>query len=534
MRQMHIGYPRFFVHRSILRLAGICGALATEEGKEPNPMILFPTAAAAAHCVEYLRRHSAQIQEVDPNEFFCAAFHVDDSAIDQAFQLEIHGASFPPPFAKLAKSFWQHAGLGVSSRYADRVLSLIEADGRELRVGSGDNPILRSNLASEEKLKIRQRLCALYPIESPEEDKTIASWNGDRVAVDDMYLYPTGMSAIFHIHQVCMSMFPARKSVSFGFSYTDTFKVLEKWGPGAHLFFEHPDQNLRDLEALLSTLANSEAGEPSLAAIFCELPSNPLLLSPDLPRLHALAVQHNVPLILDNTVGDPVTVDALEYADVVVTSLSKMFSGRANVMGGSLLLNKDSPHFTGFKRLLENSYVDDYYHEDAIVMEENSRDFSERVHVANANATAICEFVRSQCAPPRGSAPPDKGVTVIKDIFFPKFVARENFDLVRRRTPRGKTEDAANNYGTLFTLSFTSLASATAFFDALPCAKGPSLGTNFTLSCPYTLLGHYNEREWVAGYGVLEEMVRVSVGLEDMSTLEGWFSEALRAAQEVA
>lgn len=131
----------------------------------------------------------------------------------------------------------------------------------------------------------------------------------------------------------CNSTSISRACVS-RFSYTDTFKVLEKWGPGAHLFFEHPDQNLRDLEALLSTLANSEAGEPSLAAIFCELPSNPLLLSPDLPRLHALAVQHNVPLILDNTVGDPVTVDALEYADVVVTSLSKMFSGRANVMGG--------------------------------------------------------------------------------------------------------------------------------------------------------------------------------------------------------
>jgi cystathionine gamma-synthase len=30
-----------------------------------------------------------------------------------------------------------------------------------------------------------------------------------------------------------------------------------------------------------------------------------------------------------------------------------------------------------------------------------------------------------------------------------------------------------------------------AFFDALDTHKGPSLGTNFTLACPYTLLAHY-------------------------------------------
>ena len=54
------------------------------------------------------------------------------------------------------------------------------------------------------------------------------------------------------------------------------------------------------------------------------------------------------------------------------------------------------------------------------------------------------------------------------------------------------------------------------FFDALAVAKGPSLGTNFTLACPYTLLAHYLETEWAETFGVEKELVRVSVGLENI------------------
>lgn len=70
---------------------------------------------------------------------------------------------------------------------------------------------------------------------------------------------------------------------------------------------------------------------------------------------------------------------------------------------------------------------------------------------------------------------------------------------------------------------------AVAFFDALRVSKGPSLGTNFTLACPYTLLAHYDELEWAAGCGVASHLVRVSVGLEDADDLCQRFDEALRA-----
>jgi cystathionine gamma-synthase len=57
--------------------------------------------------------------------------------------------------------------------------------------------------------------------------------------------------------------------------------------------------------------------------------------------------------------------------------------------------------------------------------------------------------------------------------------------------------------------------------------KGPSLGTNFTLASPFTLLAHYHELEWAAQYGVLPTMLRISIGLEDPEILWQRFSEVL-------
>lgn len=65
-------------------------------------------------------------------------------------------------------------------------------------------------------------------------------------------------------------------------------------------------------------------------------------------------------------------------------------------------------------------------------------------------------------------------------------------------------------------------------------AKGPSLGTNFTLCCAYTLLAHYSELEWAAEYGVFEHLVHISVGIEDAGILEDLVRRALAAARGIA
>lgn len=73
--------------------------------------------------------------------------------------------------------------------------------------------------------------------------------------------------------------------------------------------------------------------------------------------------------------------------------------------------------------------------------------------------------------------------------------------------------------------------SAAQFYDNLHCAKGPSLGTNFTLVSPYTILAHYTELDWAAEFGVHRHLIRVSVGLEDREKLLSMFKTALDAVE---
>ncbi len=64
-------------------------------------------------------------------------------------------------------------------------------------------------------------------------------------------------------------------------------------------------------------------------------------------------------------------------------------------------------------------------------------------------------------------------------------------------------------------------------YDALEVCKGPSLGTAFTLVCPYVLLAHYEELAWAKSCGVPSHLLRVSVGLEEPQDLWERFLKAL-------
>lgn len=141
----------------------------------------------------------------------------------------------------------------------------------------------------------------------------------------------------------------------FRFTYCDTIKFLNEWGPGCIFFPDGSESDIDAVEALLKqqhiipttngTLTNghnisnghsSPVPSPPIKALLTETPSNPLLRTANLDRLRQLADKYGFVLVVDDTVGSWVNVDVMTpgYADVVVSSLTKWFSGRANVMGG--------------------------------------------------------------------------------------------------------------------------------------------------------------------------------------------------------
>lgn len=177
-----------------------------------------------------------------------------------------------------------------------------------------------------------------------------------------------------------------------------------------------------------------------------------------------------------------------------------------------------------------------------VQMEINSRDYVERIHKMNTNSVAIVDFLRSR----KTANTSGTDGFVIKDIFYPQWITKDLYDVCRRGSPkhaaRSKRQDSPlhgdykgreGGYSMLFSVTFISDIASTAFYDNLAICKGPSLGTNFTLSCPYTLLGHPFELEWAAGHGVEQGIVRVSVGLEDTGLLVGLFREALEKTESI-
>jgi cystathionine gamma-synthase len=294
------------------------------------------------------------------------------------------------------------------------------------------------------------------------------------------------------------------KSISFGFPYVDTLKILQKFGPG-YLFYGHgSSEELDDLETRL------KGGERYLA-LFCEFPGNPMLKCPDLKRIKRLADAYDFAVVVDETIGNFINVHVLPHVDVIVSSLTKIFSGDCNVMGGSVILNPQGRYYQQLKSAFEADYEDNYWAEDIMFMERNSRDFVTRIKKINDNAEAICSVLQ--------------GHALVKEVYYPKYFPTKQF-YDDCRTPAG-------GYGGLLSFTFHKKNHAVAFFDRIETTKGPSLGTIFTLTSPYVLLAHYREFDWAAGFGVPADLLRISVGVEDEEDLKSRFATALKAAEAV-
>ena len=110
--------------------------------------------------------------------------------------------------------------------------------------------------------------------------------------------------------------------------YPETVKVLRRCAWKECIPYKNgSEEELDRLETMLSSGQH-------ITALLCELPSNIKLTSPNLGRIRSLADQYGFIVACDDTVASPVNVDVLPYVDVIISSLTKSFSGASNVTGG--------------------------------------------------------------------------------------------------------------------------------------------------------------------------------------------------------
>jgi len=148
---------------------------------------------------------------------------------------------------------------------------------------------------------------------------------------------------------------------------------------------------------------------------------------------------------------------------VLWSSLTKSFSGYADLMAGSVVLNPNSMHFKTLKGLFNDRYHNDLYVSDALVLELNSRDYLARTSILNSNAHAIANYLDRHYRDPSGSRLSQHPSTIAK-VFHPSVRGDGMNYAARMREPDA---DFVPGYGCLLSVEFTTEEALRAWYEVI-------------------------------------------------------------------
>ncbi len=444
VQKMQSGYPRFFFHPIVQRL--MTQVREELQLNKDQIILLLPSKRIASRARRWMELQLKEAVQIEPyREIWVLIGDQEDQPI--------------------FKAYWQHTGEILSSRLALDVL---------------EKQVKPDNLDEIQQLK--KSVAKPYSVGKAE----------------DVYIYETGMSAWYAAHRTSQTL-SNKKTLQIEFPYIDLLKIQERFSHHGVVFLTRATG-----EDFVEALRRIEAGD--FNAVYAELPSNPLLHSFDLDAVSRSCRIGQTPLIIDDTVASSINLDVLSKVDVVVTSLTKWFSGQADVLAGSVILNPESKFYNHFKQNLDDDseHGSRLYAGDLSVLLSNSGNYESLVHTSNTNTLAILELLNQEES--------------VAALYHPSLTDSELYE-------QNKTE--SGGYGGMFSVVFKTEKQAIDFYNKLEVSKGPSLGTVYTLACPYMLLAHYNELEWAEDCGINSHLIRISVGIEPIDELLNRFKKAL-------
>jgi len=360
-----------------------------------------------------------------------------------------------------AKAFWQHTGLGLSSREAAIAL------GREKEASASDGHCARNELLN--------RLANIYNCDS-----------------SLIQLHRSGMAALTTTLLAIKAIKGSSSILQIGFPYVDVLKLPQIVFQGSDLIVK---TNLSQIK--------EELCKKQPAALIIEIPSNPLLQCVDLISISKLAKSKNIPIIVDDTIGSAINVHLTPYADVVFSSLTKSFAGRGDILAGSTVISPYSKWKKELTEAITKVALSTLSDSDSIELEITSRDVKDRSKRLNRSCLKLKEKLETK--------------KEISKVLHPQNC--KNFNSLLKE---------GGGYGCLLSFELRGgIEESKRVYDSLRVNKGPSLGTNFTLVCPYVQLAHFKELKWAKSCGVSEHLLRVSVGLENEDELWSRFNSAI-------
>jgi cystathionine gamma-synthase len=458
LKKIVTGYPRFVTHPYILKVQEYLEKKFAFNFR--HLLILSSSKAALALC--------------------------DFAEIDKSNIIEyknIAGVVLPENNTKKKKAqvFLQHTGTGISSRWAEDILT--------------DEGILQNVQTEEYFLEDAEN----HILNTLSDAYTAGSKN-------NIYLTSSGMNSIYSVYNSVTKIQRKNKKtiwIQFGWLFMDTMELIKKLG------ISEPDNfviyNIFDIEKLESILINRS---DNIAGIITEVPSNPLVQTPDIKSIQNIANKYNCIFVIDSTLGTPHNINVLSYADLIVESLTKYASGSADLMLGAIILNSKSNFYDELKTILPD-FVERPYIREVKRLAFQIGGYVERMKKVNKNTILLVDFLKNRKS--------------IKRIFWAyEKHSKANFEKIHK---------APDSPGGIITIELNKPLETV--YNRLRIAKGPSCGAEFTLVGPYMYLAHYdllsNEggRSFLNARGLNPELLRISVGIEKIEEIIDVFSEVL-------
>lgn len=308
------------------------------------------------------------------------------------------------------------------------------------------------------------------------------------------FAFGSGMAAISSV----MMLFSAGDHVIltddvYGGTYRVMNKVLNRFG----LEFTFVDTgNLEEVEA---------AVKENTKAVFIETPTNPLLKVTDIEAVSNFAKSKGLLTIVDNTFMTPYLQSPIKLgADIVLHSATKYIGGHSDVVAGLVVVNTEE--LATDLHFIQNSVGAILGPQDSWLLMRGLKTLGIRMEETGANAQKIAEFLKDHDA--------------VGTVIYPGLPEHSGHELMKKQ---------ATGFGGMISFDVGSKEKAGELLAKLKYfTLAESLGAVESLiSVPAQMTHASIPVERRGELGIVEGLVRISVGIEDVEDLIEDLEQAL-------
>ncbi len=279
----------------------------------------------------------------------------------------------------------------------------------------------------------------------------------------------------------------------YGGTYRMLTSVLNRFG------IEHTFVDTTDLDAI------RKAVRPETRGLYLETPSNPTLEVTDLRGAVAIAKEHNLITMIDNTFMTPYYQNPLDLGvDIVIHSATKFLGGHSDVLAGLVALSDEK--LAARVELIQKAFGAVLGVQDCWILLRGIKTLQARMDRSTESAQKIAEFLRNHPA--------------VENVFYTGLSDHPGHAL---------HESQASGHGAV--LSF-DVGSGERAREVLKKVKFPLVavslgGVESILSYPALMSHKAMPREVRLERGITDGLLRFSVGLEDVDDLIADLDQAL-------